>query len=324
MKEPTSSKDLLDAPFKGVLFLIAGVSVFSLQDVAIKWMSGNYPVYEIVFVRSLVAIPPILLIVRLEGGLSVLRTHRPWMHLLRSTTMLMSYTFYYLALAALPLADAVALFFSGPLFVTALSVPLLGEEVRLPRWLAVAVGFLGVMIMLRPGAGAVNPAALLSVLAALAYAMVAIVTRRLGPTEMGSSMAFYTTVLYLMAAAMLGVAFGDGAWAVSEHASLQFLFRRWVFPSGPDLALMVLCGLIAAFGFYALSQAYRLARASTAAPFEYTALPLAVLWGYVIWKDLPDEYTMTGAVLVVGAGLYVLHQEALRKRAPVKALPPRS
>jgi drug/metabolite transporter (DMT)-like permease len=321
MKESAFVKARLDEPFKGVLFVIAGVSVFLLQDVAIKWMSPNYPMYEIVFVRSLVAIPPILLIARLEGGLSLLRTRRPWMHLLRSSVMLMAYTTYYLALAALPLADTVALFFSGPLFVTALSVPFLGETVRLDRWLAVLVGFLGVMIMLRPGAGMVDPAAFLPILAAFSYAIVAIVTRRLGTTEAGSSMAFYSTVVYLMAGGVLGAALGDRTWAGGGHASLQFLLRPWVLPSGPDLALMGLCGVVAAFGLYALSQAYRVARVSTVAPFEYTGLPMAVLWGYVFWKDLPDGYTITGAVLVVGAGLYVLRQEAVRKRAPVNGPP---
>ena len=141
MTEPRSTKDRLDAPFKGVLFVIAGVLVFMIQDVAIKWMSGSYPVYEIVFVRSLVALPPILLIVRLEGRLALLLTRPPWIHLLRSLAMLMSYTLYYTALATLPLADTVALFFSGPLFVTALSVPLLGETVRLARWLAGSPSF---------------------------------------------------------------------------------------------------------------------------------------------------------------------------------------
>jgi len=101
------------------------------------------------------------------------------------------------------------------------------------------------------------------------------------------------------------------------------MVRPWVFPSGFDLALMALCGLVAAFGFYALSQAYRVARVSTVAPFEYTGLPLAVLWGYIFWRDLPDGYTIVGALLVVGAGLFVLRQEALGRRVPVNSPPPR-
>jgi len=321
MTESRSTKDRLDSPFKGILFVMAGVSVFMIQDVAIKWMSGSYPVYEIVFVRSLVALPPIVLIVRLEGRLALLLTRHPWMHLLRSFAMLMSYTFYYMALATLPLADTVALFFSGPLFVTALSVPLLGETVRLPRWLAVFVGFLGIVIMLRPGAGVFDPAAFLPVLAALSYAIVAIVTRRLGETDTGSSMAFYSNLLYLIVGGGVGAALGDRVWDVGGHASLQFLVRPWVFPSVFDLTLMALCGLVAAFGFYALSQAYRVARVSTVAPFEYTGLPLAVLWGYVFWGDLPDGYTIVGALLVVGAGLFVLRQETRRKRIPLHAPP---
>jgi drug/metabolite transporter (DMT)-like permease len=228
--------------------------------------------------------------------------------------MLLAYTFFYLALAALPLANTVALFFSVPLFVTALSVPLLGEKVELSRWLAVFIGFLGVLIMLRPGAGMVDLATVLPVAAAFCYATGAVVTRQLGTTDSASSMAFYCTVFYIMASAVVGLAIGDGDFAVGGHASLQFLLRAWVFPSFPDLALMTLCGLIAGFGYYFLSQAYRVARASTVAPFEYIALPLAVIWGYAFWKNTPNVHTITGAALVVGTGLYLLHQEASRVR----------
>jgi drug/metabolite transporter (DMT)-like permease len=310
MKHLASQIERPDAPIKGIIFVIVGVSVFSLHDVAIKWMSPDYAVHEIIFVRSLVAIVPILFIIRFEGGLFSLRTRRPLMHLLRSCAMLMAFTCYNLALAALPLAETLALFFSAPLFVTALAVPLLGEKVELSRWLAVFIGFLGVMIILRPGAAMVDLTALLPVMAAFLYAIVVMVTRRLGVTDSGSSMAFYSTVLYLIAAAMVGLAVGKGTFAVSEHASVQFLLRAWVFPVWPDIALMMLCGLLAAFGFYFLSQAYRVAEASAVVPFEYIGLPLAVMWGYIFWDDLPDGYTIMGSALVVGAGLYVLHRQA--------------
>ena len=312
MKDSASSIARLDAPFKGIVFLIAGVSVFSLQDVAIKWMSPDYPVHEIVFVRSLVAIAPILLIVRFEGGLSSLRTRRPLMHLFRSCAMLMAYTCFYMGLAALPLADPVALFFSVPLFVTALSVPLLGEKVELSQWLAVSIGFLGVLVMLRPGAGMLDLATVLPVAAAFCYAAVAVVTRRLGTTDSASSMAFYCMVFYVVASAVVGFVVGDGDFAGGRHASLEFLFRAWIFPSSSDLALMTFCGLIAAFGYYFLSQAYRVARASTVAPFEYIGLPFAVIWGYVFWKEIPNHHAITGAALVVGTGLYLVRREARR------------
>jgi S-adenosylmethionine uptake transporter len=304
----------VDAPVKGVLCVVAGICVFSIQDVIIKSISGAYPVHEIVFVRSLVALAPLLVIAHLDGGLARLRTRRPWVHLLRGGAMLASYTTYYLAIAALPLALAVALFFVAPLMITALSHIVLGEKAHLRRWLAVAVGFAGVVIMTRPGDGAIEPAALFAILAALFYAASVILTRRLGTTENGPSLAFSATLVYLVANALLGLTVGDGALAHSTHPSLEFLLRAWAWPSGLDLALMAFCGLIAGFGFYFLSQAYRLAPAASIAPFEYVGLPLAALWGYLFWNQVPTATTVIGVVLIVGSGLYVLRRESVRGR----------
>lgn len=304
----------VDAPVKGVLCVIAGLSIFSIQDVIIKSISGTYPVHEIVFVRSLVALVPLLLIAHFDGGLSQLRTRRPWAHFLRACVMLGAYTFFYLALAALPLATAVALFFVAPLLITALSHFVLGEKVRLRRWLAVATGFVGVLVMTQPDGGAIEPAALFAVLAALFYALSVIATRLLGATESGASLAFSVTVIYVGLNGLLGLWLGGGIFAHEGHPSLEFLLRAWAFPGWRDFWLMAACGLIAAFGFYFLSQAYRLAKATSVAPFEYVSLPLAAFWGYLFWNEVPDATTVLGVALIVGSGLYVLHRESVRGR----------
>lgn len=305
----------LGAPQKGILFVVAGVTAFSMQDVAIKTMSGDYPVHEIVFIRSLVAILPIFVILQLEGGFGLLHTRRPRLHILRSGALLASYFCYYLAMAALPLADTVAIFFSAPLFVTALSVLILGERVSVRRWAAVLVGFLGVTIMMQPGAGLLDPAAALAILAALTYATGAVLTRRLGETDASAAMTFYTIVFYLTASACAGLALGRGGlaqgWkglAPGSHASLQFLLRAWALPSWTDLGLMTLCGLFAALAFYCITQAYSITRATTVAPFEYVAVPLSVILGYAFWQDMPSLRTFVGMFLVVGSGLYVLRR----------------
>ena len=305
---------MMDSSAKGVTYLLAGIALFSVQDVVIKSLSGVYTVHEIVFVRSLIAIWFILLIVRHEGGASHLRTRRPLAHLARSFALFVAYTTFYLGLAAMPLADVVAIAFASPLFLTALSMPLLGEPVGRRRWSAVVVGFVGVLIMLRPGSGVLDPVALLPLVSAFAYACAAIITRRLAASESGSTMALYTTLFYIVATGLIGVVVGDGSFAGSEHASLAFLLRPWGMPSGIDWALFVMLGFIAAFGFYCLSQAYRVAQPSAVAPFEYSALIWAVLWGWLFWGDLPDAYIVGGIVLVVGSGLYVLHREAMRGR----------
>jgi drug/metabolite transporter (DMT)-like permease len=316
MKNASPAMDPIHTPQRGIAIVFIGVLMFSLQDVIVKAISGNYAVHQIVFVRSVVALVPLLLFLRLEGGLARLRTRRPALHFVRASAMFMSYTCFYLALAVLTLADTVALFFIAPLFVTALSVPLLGERVGARRWAAVAVGFLGVLVMLRPGTSAVEPAALLPILGALSYALAAVLTRRLGGTDSGSSMAFYAMAFYVVASATVGAAIGTGRFAGSSgYSALDFLLRPWVIPPWPDLGLMALCGLVAGLGFYLVTQAYRLAEAATVATFEYIAVPLSVLWGFLFWRELPGPYSILGMVLVVSSGLYVLRRESSRSRA---------
>ena len=312
MKGVQTTAQPLDLPRQGIAFVLAGVFVFSVQDAIIKVLSDTYPMHEIVVIRSALALLPLLAVVQLEGGLALLRTQRPGLHILRSGCQFLAYTSFYMAIAALPLADAVALAFSAPLFVAALSGPLLGEPVGPRRWVAVILGFVGVIVMVRPGAGIVDIAAVLATLGALFYALSLILTRRLGATDRGSTIAFYTTAFYLAAGSLVGLALGRGGQAQQGHASLAFLTRAWVLPQGGDLALIALIAAIAAAGFYFLSQAYRLAPAATVVGFEYTAVPLSILWGYLVWRDLPGPHTLAGIFLIVGSGLYVLKRESAR------------
>lgn len=303
----------LDRPLSGIAFVIAGVTVFSIQDVIIKLLSGDYPVLEIVFVRSLVSLPLLFALASLRGRRQALYARHPLQQALRGLVMFLSYTTFYLALAALPLAETVSLFYSAPLFMTALSGPLLGEHPGLRRWSAVAVGFLGVLVIMRPQ-GDLSLAAVLAVASAMAYAFSAILTRRIGAADSAESMAMTASLVYAALAGVAGLALGDGGLAGSTQPEIAFLVRAWSWPGPRDFALFALCGLIAAIGFTCLAQAYRVAPATAVAPFEYSSLPWAVLWGWVIWSDLPDVWLGLGIALVVGSGLYVFRREAVRAR----------
>lgn len=318
MAETTAALRVEDTPLKGITFLVVGLTLFSGQDVIIKTLSGAYPAHEIVFLRGLFAMGPLLLIIYLEGGPRLFRTRRPGMMVLRGLLGYASYMTYYLALSALPLADVVTLFYSSPLFVTALSVPFLGEKVGQRRLLAILAGFLGVVVIARPGNSDPDPAMLLAVAAALFYSASIIITRTLGKTEAGSTLSFYAMLTFIVASGLTGLAIGDGRFAGAEHPSAAFLFRAWSLPAGRDLALIALCGLIAGAGFYCLSQAYRVASASVVAPFEYSSLPWAILWGYVVWSELPGPWTIAGVALIVGSGLYIIHREGVRGRRVVR------
>ena len=294
-----------DSPIKSMYYLVAGVTVFSLQDVIIKWISGRYPVNEVVFIRSCFAILPILFIAHLEGGLHVLRTNHFWGHIFRVIFMFGAYICYYLSLAALPLAETVSIFFSAPIFITIFSAVLLGEKVEVRSWIAVLAGFLGVIVMLKPGSEMIDPAALLALFSALFYATGSIITRRLGKTESGVSMTFYVAVMYIVFSSLFTLVLNNMTVSSKHHPSFAFLFREWCLPSPGDTFLLMLTGLIAASGFYFLAQAYRLAQPSTIAPFEYIAVPLSVVWGYLFFKDTLAFQSVAGMILIVGSGLFI-------------------
>ena len=321
MSEAALTLDREASPLRGIAYLVFGLILFSVQDLIVKLLSGGYPAHEIVFIRSVVAMLPILVIVHIEGGFARLRTARAPILILRGLCGFVCFTLYYLAIAALPLADAVTLYYACPLFVTALSGPVLGESVGLRRWAAVLVGFAGVVVMVGPTGGGFDPAMLLAVAAACVYAGMIMMTRRYAKSASGSTMSFYAMLTFVCASGLSGLLIGDGRFSAGSegtHASLAFLLRAWIWPDGFDLLLLAACGLIAGVGFYCLSQAYRIGPASVVSPFEYSSLPWAVLWGFLFWSDLPGPATVVGVALVVGSGLYIIHREGVRDRRVVR------
>lgn len=314
MEEQTTSNEAMDPTIKGILMAVIAVSVFSVQDVIIRTLSGDYSVLEIMFIRAVVALVPMTLFVYWEGGFSTLKTPRLGLQIFRGTLQMFSYVSYYLALASLPLADATAIFFVSPLMVTILSIFFLGEKVGFRRAMAVLVGFAGVLIIVRPGSGTFGYAAILPMIAALTYASSVMITRKLGPTHTGASMAFYAMLVFLVGSSISGLILGDGSFASEADPSLGFLLRGWQLPTGRDAMLLLLLGMIAACGFYCLTQAYRVAETSAVAPFEYVAMPIAVVWGIALWNEIPGLLTVLGIVLILGSGLYILHRETIRGR----------
>ena len=298
----------------GIICILFGVLALTLMDAVVKWVSGSFPLHEVTFVRSVVALGITLAIVPFEGGYAILRTRRPGLHLARGLLLITANFCFFTALASMPLAEATAIFFLAPLFITALSVPFLGESVGLRRWLAVLVGLLGMILILRPGQGVIDWVALLPVIAALAYALMQIITRRLGATDRASSMAFYVQLLFILVSAAIGLSVGDGRFSGTDHPSLEFLFRAWVMPVGWDAILLLGIGVLIGIGAYLLSQAYRVAQPSVVAPFEYAALPLTLFWGFMLWGHFPDVTAMAGMLLIVASGLYVFYRETMQGR----------
>jgi len=299
---------------KGIGFLVLAILINSLQNVAVKWIGGNYSVLEIVAFRSLIALPCTLLLYRYEGRRGLPTTKQAKLEIVRGVFLFLSYTTHMMGVAALTLADVESIRFSGPLMITILSVLILGEKVELPRWLALLVGFGGVLLIVKPGSANFNAGSLFILISVLFYALTVMVTRRLRTTESSATMAYYSSLVYLVAAFLvspLAAAFGE--WPHAQP-SLAFLFHAWTLPTILDLAIMAGMGLVWAGWMYFMTRAYSAAPASVAAPFEYASLPINMIWGFVIWREIPTVTTLTGAFLTLLSGLYILYREQKVKR----------
>ncbi|MEO8856832.1 MAG: DMT family transporter [Burkholderiaceae bacterium] len=305
-------------PLRGVVCLCLGVFVFSLQDAVVKRVSGDYSLTLVVVIRSLVAIPILLAMVQREVGWRAIFSPDFWPLSARAAILFVSYTAYYMAFPALPLAQAVALYFTVPLFVTALAGPILGERAGWKVWIAVAVGFVGVLVMLQPGTGLFEPAALLSLLAAAMYGTSMLMARKLGVVQSAAVMTFYQNAVFLVGAAVTALLLHQLGIVHADHPSLSFLVRPWILPSLGDGLLIASCGVIAAIGMMFLTTAYRIARASLVTSFEYTGILWAPLWGFLFFGEIPRSTTIAGGVLIVGAGLVALR---VAKSEPALVLP---
>jgi drug/metabolite transporter (DMT)-like permease len=193
--------------------------------------------------------------------------------------------------------------------IALLSVVLLGEKVGPRRWFALIVGFIGVLLIVRPGSASFNIGSIFVLIATIFYALNVMLTRKLQTTDTSATMAYYSTFVYLLAAFILAPITIFVGEIPDAHPSVAFLFRAWATPTLLDLSIMAGLGLVWAAGMYFMTRAYSLALASIAAPFEYAALPINVMWGFVLWHELPTLTTWIGAFLTLASGAYILYRD---------------
>lgn len=275
----------------GISITVIGGLCFAVQDAGIKWLTAEIAVLQVLFLRSLIGLVFLGASTRFSGEKIALKVDRPWLLLARSGLNILSWVLFFNGLKYLPLATAVALFFSFPLFLAIISVPLLGEKVGIRRTSAIVVGFVGVLFITNPASGISVPA-LLMLGAALGWAIVASLTRILGEKENTSTMLFYTLVGFVI---------------------ILLLPQFWVW-SALDAGDYLLVTAVAFFGViaqFAVTKAYAIASPSLIAPFEYTALIWSAALGYLLWGDIPDAYAISGAALIIGSGVYIIHREGI-------------
>ncbi len=310
-----STSETLSDPSRAILLLVGAMTLMSINDMLIKLLSDRYALHQIVLIRSSIGILFTLVFLRMEGGLRLLKTSQPGLHALRAALLVASNLFFFAGIAILPLAESSALFFVAPLMITLLQIPILGQSVGPRRIIAVLVGFAGVLIVLFPGLGA-RAGALplwamaLPLAAAVCYALMQVLTRKLGAKSAASAMAIYVQATFVLVGAAFGLVAGDGAYAEGvTNPSLLFLLRAWAWPTAQDWLILGSVGIVVGLLGYTIAQAYRLGDPATLAPFEYTALPLAALWGLLIFGDLPAPTTLAGIALIAGSGIFIFLRE---------------
>jgi drug/metabolite transporter (DMT)-like permease len=283
-----------DHPFKGIALILASTVFLGASDVTAKYLSATLPSVEIAWIRFL-TFALIMSPAMFRGSpLFALRTERLGLQLMRGAALVGSSLFFISGLRYLPIAEASATGFVAPLFVTALSIVFLSEKVGVRRWLATAVGLLGVLIILRPGTSAFHVAAFFPLVSAVAWACTLIMTRMMSGREH-----VLTTMTYSSIAGLCILS-----------ALVPFV---WVTPSWHDIAFGVFIGVASTAGQWIVVLAFRYADASVLAPFSYTQLLWVSILGFMVFGEVPDIWTVTGAIFIVGSGLYTAHRERVRR-----------
>lgn len=275
----------------GILLMCAGIAFLTVNDALAKALTTGYAPPQILFLRNIIALPFAVLIALKMGGPAALISRRPSMHLLRGVIWIGAATLFFTSLRYLGLAEATVLVFVAPVFITALSVPLLKEEVGWRRWCAVLAGFLGVLVVVRPGLDAFQAVSLLPVATAFLYALLMISARWVDPNE-----SVWTMMLYL-----------TGSGALLSALLQPFV---WSPVRVEDIWLFVAIAFFGTTGVTLITQAFRFAPAAVVAPFDYTALLWAALIGWLVWNEIPDFATWIGAAIIIASGLFIIWRES--------------
>lgn len=275
--------------------MLLSLFMLTCSDAATKWLGAGYPAGQIICFRAVFSLIPIGIMISLHGGMASLRIVDRRGQIWRAFYFALGTSLIAISMIVLPIADAAAILYAGPLIITALAVPMLKEQVGWRRWTAIAVGFGGIIIMLRPTPGAIQWLGLLPLAAAFCSSMRDIYARKLNATDTANSMMFWSAIATVLV------------------AGISLLFA-WTTPTLIDWLLMAVAGLFIGIGHYCMIEAYRYSEAAVVAPFKYSGILWAVIFGYFVWGDIPDAFIITGGAIVIASGLYILHRETQRKR----------
>ncbi|WP_435088071.1 DMT family transporter [Candidatus Pelagibacter bacterium nBUS_29] len=278
----------------GFFYMFISICAFSVMDVIVKW-TNDYPVGQVLFFRGFCGLIPILFIIPKERYIDFYKTSRPLLHFKRCMAGIIALISIVIALRNLPLATVVSVTFAAPIFTTIFSIFLLNEKVGFYRWLAVIVGFIGIIVISEPGFSSLNFYFILPIIFCLGLSYVAITIRRLSTTEPVWLIGFFFSISIMI-------------------LSFFTFYQNWLLPNLVDLFLLSMIGILGGLANLWLTQSYKLSEVSLVTPVKYLALVFAIIFGYLIWDEIPTTKTLLGAILVIASSIIIFRREIVLKK----------
>ena len=297
---------------KGILFILTGMALFSIQDSLIKYIFEDTALYELYFGRTLTALILLALYLKITSQKLVMKTYYPLLTTVRVICFFFGFSFFYISLTYMSLAMANALFFSSPFFISILAIVFLGEKVGIRRWLAIIVGFLGVYIVLNPNFENFDYTKLAPVACALFYAISMTITKITSDKDSVYSQMFHLYIGAIGISIIFFIFTGKGQFNTFSDPTLQFILREWFTNPTYSWTFIIIMGLVASLSFYFVFSAYSIASPSVVSLFEYSLIIWAIIIGYLLFNDIPTVRTFIGVALIIGAGVYLYIREKAR------------
>ena len=294
---------------KGILFILSGMALFSIQDSLIKYIFEDTALYELYFGRTLTALILLALYLKITSQKLVMKTYYPVLTTVRVICFFFGFSFFYISLTYMSLAMANALFFSSPFFISILAILFLGEKVGIRRWLAIIVGFLGVYIVLNPNFENFDYTKLAPVACALFYAISMTITKITSNKDSVYSQMFHLYIGAIGISIIFFIFTGKGQFNTFSDPTLQFILREWFTNPTYSWPFIIIMGLVASLSFYFVFSAYSIASPSVVSLFEYSLIIWAIIIGYLLFNDIPTVRTFIGVALIIGAGVYIYIRE---------------
>ena len=308
---------------KGILLILSGMALFSIQDSLIKYIFEESALYELYFGRTLTALILLFIFLKVKSEKLVFKTYYPLLTCCRVICFFFGFSFFYISLTYMSLAMANALFFSSPFFISILAIIFLGEKVGIRRWLAIIVGFIGVYIVLNPDFENFNYMNLAPVACALCYAISMTITKITSVKDNVYSQMFHLYIGAIGISILFFIFTGKGQFNTFSDPTFQFILREWFTNPTYAWPYIVAMGFVAAISFYCVFSAYSVASPSVVSLFEYSLIIWAIIIGYVLFNDVPTIRTFVGVALIIGAGVYIYLREKVKDQMIVTDTPNR-